>query len=221
MRYKDEGGEQLCWLCYHDQADSPGIRIPMDTEPSATGPRPHKGDSVAHYPIEEKFWKCDCRGWPLCTCQSSSSSSSGARGLQEGPPAYQGKDSSAKAARKDNRVSRTVRGPQDGQGGIDETWQQHQSSIRSPAQAALGAPFTQPRTGRQSSSCSTAAFTQANVDDAMPVEISDNLHQGYQQRLDDLLQFYNGHASTPEVTPTGQLYASGPNQELHPDASRS
>ena len=55
----------------------------------------------------------------------------------------------------------------------------------------------------------------------MPVETSDNFQQDYQQRLDDLLQFYNGHAPTPEVTPTGQRYASGPYRELHPDVSRS
>ena len=56
--------------------------------------------------------------------------------------------------------------------------------------------------------------------DAMPVEISDNPRHGFQQRLDDLLQFYNGHASSPEVTPSDQFYATGPNQKLHPYVSR-
>ena len=151
--------------------------------------------------------------------QSSSSSSSGARGLQKGLPEYRGKD---------DCVSKAARGLQNCQTGIDETWQQHQSRICSPTQAVLGVPFTQPWTEGQSPSCSTAAFTQASVDDgrslssnATPVETSDNLQQDYQQRLDDLLQFYNGHASTPEVTPSDQFYATGPNQKLHPYVSRS
>ena len=59
----------------------------------------------------------------------------------------------------------------------------------------------QPWTGGQSPSCSAVASTQANEDDgrslgcsATPIETPGNLQQSYQQRLDNLLQFYNDQA---------------------------